>query len=431
MSWLISALWKRVMIGLVLGALVGFAMRGLIGGETAASVSETWIYPFGKAFVALIQMLIVPLIFTTLVSGVTAMGDPAKLGTLGVKTIATYLLTTAFAVTIGLVVATFIRPGGHFTLEDFGASPEHGVVETLQIAQNAGGFSDRLLAIIPTNPVSALAEGNILSIILFAILFGVACLLAGQKGRSITEAIDSAADAMLRMTGMVMELAPFGVFALITWVCASKGFEPFAAIGLLVLSVYLACAIQIALVYGGIIRSLGLPISRFFLDITDAQAIAFSTASSNATLPVTIATAHKNLGIEKSVASSVLPLGATINMDGTAIYLGVVAVFAAQALGIDMPLSTYVLVALTATLSSIGAAGIPSAGLLLAASVLSVVGVDEAAAVAIIAFIFPFDRVLDMMRTMTNVTGDIAVASAVARWQDDLDCVVFKARPVV
>ncbi|MGB0906245.1 MAG: dicarboxylate/amino acid:cation symporter [Maricaulaceae bacterium] len=432
-KWLQIPLWKRVMVGLLLGVAVGLGARHGLGPERASAWVTTYIYPFGKAFVALIRMLIVPLIFTTLVAGVTSMGDPKRLGTLGAKTLGVYFATTAFAVSLGLLIGSIFKPGKNLSMDDLVASDASvtSVTGKLDAAGAAGGVADRLLAIIPSNPVAAFADGDILPIIFFAILFGVGCLLAGEAGKPISKAIDSAAEAMMKLTMLVMETAPIGVFALIAWVMATKGLGILVSLGLLAFCLYLACFLQIIFVYGGIIKLLKLPAKRFFRDITDAQAVAFSTASSSATLPLTISSANENLGVSKTVASSVLPLGATINMDGTAIYLGLVALFAAQAMGIQLTPIMYVMVALTATLTSIGAAGIPSAGLLLAASVLSVIGVGEAGAIAVIAFIFPFDRLLDMMRTLTNITGDLAVATTVAKWEDELDEDVFKAEPTL
>jgi len=230
-----------------------------------------------------------------------------------------------------------------------------------------------------------------------------------------------------------MELAPLGVFALMAWVLADQGLAILSSMGKLAVALYLACILHIIFVYGGLIVKtvLKLPLARFFYGVLDAQGVAYSTASSNATLPVSISCAENNLGVDKAVAASVLPLGATINMDGTAIYLGIVAMFAAQALGIDVSLGGYIMIALTAVLTSIGAAGIPSAGLLLAATVLSVIGVTDVQSTLIIAFILPFDRLLDMMRTLTNVTGDIAVACTVAKWEGELDEEVFRTKAVV
>ncbi len=432
-AWFEITLWKRVMLGLVLGLLVGLALYYPAGEWTGnyaavANFADTWLKPFGDGFVRLIKMLVVPLIFTTLVAGVTAMGDPKKLGSLGGKAIALYLGTTFIAVSIGLLMGTIFQPGnGVEILAD--TSSQSAVSDRISAASAAdASIADKLLAIIPTNPAEALAAQDVLGIIFFAIIFGVGCLMAKEKAKPVQSMIESAAEVMMKVTVMVMELAPFGVFFLMSWVMATKGLAILANLGLLTIGLYLACIVHIVLVYGlGIVKGmLGLPFMRFFGGIRDAQAVAYSTASSAGTLPVTIENVSENLGIKKSVAASVLPVGATVNMDGTAIYLGMVALFAAQALGIDMTPAMYLSVALGATLTSIGAAAIPSAGLLLASAVLSSIGVSEEQSLLIIAMIFPFDRLLDMMRTMTNVTGDAAVASAVAKWEGELDEDVFR-----
>ena len=229
-----------------------------------------------------------------------------------------------------------------------------------------------------------------------------------------------------------METAPFGVFALMTWVLATQGLGILQSLGMLAIALYLACILHIIITYGGILKFvLRLPLMPFFRGVTDAQAVAYSTSSSSATLPVTIACAEENLGVDKSIAGSVLPLGATINMDGTAIYIGMVALFGAQALGVDVSLGQYVLVAVMATLVSIGAAGIPSAGLLLSGMALQQVGIPQETAYLVIGFILPFDRLLDMMRTLTNVTGDATVATAVAKWENEFDYDIYIARDPV
>ena len=312
------------------------------------------------------------------------------------------------------------------------ANAKAAVDEKLKSAAESGSFVDRLLKIIPTNPAKALSDGDVLPTIFFAIMVGIGILLCGSVADPVKNFFESAAEVVMRITMMVMELAPLGVLALMAWVMTTQGIEVLINLGWLTFALYLACFLQIVFIYGGLIIGLilRLPLISFFRGVGDAQGVAFSTASSSATLPMTINCAEKNLGVKKSVASSVLPLGATINMDGTAIYLGLIALFAAQASGMDLTWTQYLMVALTATLVSIGAAGIPSAGLLLAATVLDVIGVSNAEAVLVIAFIFPFDRLLDMMRTVTNVTGDVAVACTVAKWEGALDTDVFRGKPV-
>ena len=431
-QWQSISLWKRVLIGLVIGLVIGTALHyGLPASEEAsisgAQIADDWIFPFGDAFVRLIKMLVIPLIATTLVAGVTAMGDPRKLGSLGFRTLAMYLLTTFFAVSLGLIMGTIIQPGKGASYSDANEKAKEAVAAKME-ASGDWSMLDQLLEIIPTNPIAALAEGKVLPTIFFAIMLGVGILLAGKSGEPLKKFFESAAEVVMKVTILVMELAPFGVLALMAWVLATKGFGVIVNMGKLALALYLCCFLQIIFVYAGIIVKgiLQLPLMPFIRGIADAQSLAFSTSSSSATLPATISCAEKNLGIDKSVAGSVLPLGATINMDGTAIYLGLIALFAAQAIGIEMTMADYFNVALTATLVSIGAAGIPSAGLLLAATVLGVINVGDQDALLVIAFIFPFDRLLDMMRTVTNVTGDLAVACTVAKWDGMLDEEVYK-----
>lgn len=430
MSWWFKIdLWKRVMLGLVLGLGTGLGLRYGMGAEAGGAFAEGWIEWAGDLFLRLIRMLIVPLIFFTLVSGIIAMGDPKRLGSLGVRTLATYFGTTAIAVTLGLIMATIFRPGASLSPETFAGADTSRMQSVAERASESGGIVERLLNIVPTNPVEALATGNILQIIFFAIMFGVGLLMAGKIAEPVARWFDGASDAMMKVTIIVMETAPIGVFALMATVMAKQGLGVLQSLGTLAIALYLACALHILITYGGIIIKgiLRLPFIPFLRGITDAQAVAYSTASSSATLPVTITCAEENLGIDKAVAGSVLPLGATINMDGTAIYIGMVALFGAQAMGIEVSLGQYFLIALMATLVSIGAAGIPSAGLFLSGLALAQVGIPEEQAFLIIGFILPFDRLLDMMRTLTNVTGDAAVATAVAKWEGELDEDVFRA----
>ncbi|NOX95785.1 MAG: dicarboxylate/amino acid:cation symporter [Alphaproteobacteria bacterium] len=425
-------LWARVLIGLGLGGVMGFVFGGGAAGcaESAGCVPVSTKF-LGDAFVRLIRMLIVPLIFTTLTAGVIAMGDPKRLGSLGARTIGMYMGTTIIAVSLGLLFGTLFQPGVGVDLSTVDLSSIDSVKGIIATGDAAGGIVDRLLAIIPENPVAALATTNVLAIIFWAILFGTGILLAGDAAKPVAKVIEASAEAVLKVTEIIMEVAPYGVYALMAWVISTQGLDILVNLGKLTLALYLACFLHIIITYGSIIKFINkLPVKRFFGGIVDAQAVAYSTDSSNATLPVTIANVTDNLGVDKSVSGSVLPLGATINMDGTAIYLGLVALFASQALDIPLDATHYFMIALTATLASIGAAGIPSAGLLLAATVLSVFGVTAEQSVLIIALIFPFDRLLDMMRTVTNVSGDAAVAVTVAKWEGALDEEVFKAKPV-
>lgn len=424
--WRNSVLWQRVLAGLALGVVVGLAFRILGGTQIVdgaayypgAQIVTVWIKPFGDAFVAAIRMLVVPLIFTTLVAGITGMGAPAKLGTIGIRAVGLYMLTTLIAVSIGLVFGAVFKPGSGVDFSDVTPNP---------VSTASASLTERLVNIIPTNPINALASGDVLAIIFFAILVGIAILVLGEKGRPLGAVIESGAEVMFKITHWVMEIAPLGVFALISWVTATKGIETFSSVLVLMLAVYLGCFSHIILVYGSLIKFvLRLPVIRFFRGILDAQAVAYSTSSSSGTLPVTITCVQDNLGVKPVVAGSVLPLGATINMDGTSLYLGILALFAAQAFGISLDLVDYLMIALTATLASVGAAGIPSASLFLLATVLTVFNVTPEQTALMVGFILPFDRLLDMMRTVTNVTGDAAVSTAVAKWEGELDEEVYR-----
>ena len=405
--WFAIALWKRILLALGLGVIAG-----MVWGPGAASIS--WL---GDLFVRLIRMVVVPLVFVTLVSGVVAMGDPAKLGSLGAKTLAIYMVTTLAAIIIGLILAATLQPGVGVDLS--AAAPT--------ALQKAIPLSERLLSIVPSNPIAALAEGNILAIIFFALLVGVSLLTIGEKGKPVADLMESSSEMMLRITHWVMEVAPFGVFALIAAVAGTQGAAALLDVLTLALGVVLACITHVVVVHGfGIIKlSLGLSPINFFKGARDAMLVAFSTSSSSATLPVSMSVAENNLGIKPVVASTVLPLGATINMDGTALYVGIVSVFAAQAFGIELTLADYAIIAGSTTLVSIGTAAVPGASLFLMAAVMGAIGVSPEQIAIVIGFILPFDRPLDMLRTVVNICGDLSVATAVANWEGEFDREIF------
>lgn len=409
-KWFQITLWKRILAALVLGLVVG-----LLWGEGASSIR--WM---GDIFVRAIRMLVVPLIFTTLVAGVISMGDPKKLGSIGMKAFVLYLGTTALAITIGLAFGTFLQPG-------VGVDLSSAQSETLAPAMS---LMDRLLSMIPVNPFNALAEGNILAVILFAVMIGVGIIMVGDEAQVLRDAFNAASEVMLRLTFIVMELAPFGVFALIAWVAGTQGVTTLLQVLTLAIAVYLACFVHIIVVQFGMVKFLArMPILPFARGVIDPQLLGYSTSSSAATLPATMAAAEENLGIGTSVRSSVLPLGATVNMDGTALYVGIVALFSAQAFGISLSPADYLIIGLTTTLVSIGTASVPSASLFLLAAVLTSIGVSPEQTAIIVGFILPFDRVLDMMRTVVNVTGDLAVATVIAKSEGELDVETYKAAP--
>lgn len=432
-AWFRMDLWKRVMIGLVLGTLIGLGLRYGLSEEASVAAGD-YFKPFGDLFLNLIRMLVVPLIFLTLVSGVLAMGDPKKLGSLGGRAIGIYMLTTLVAVTLGLLIGTLLQPGAGF---DVSSVSQDQIDATRQRLESGGaletvGVFDQImrtiLAIVPTNIVASMVNGDVLPIIFFAIMFGIGILMAGEAGKPVADVFNSASEAILKLTLIVMEVAPFGVLALMAWVMAVYGLSVVVALGMMTLSLYLACALHMLLTHGFLIKIVGkLPLLPFYRGITDAQMVAFSTSSSNATLPVTMSVAQKNLGVKKPVASSVLPLGATINMDGTALYQGLIALFAAQALGIEVTIGTYFTVAVMSTLVSIGTAGIPSVSLFLATTTLGVIGATPDQMLLILAPLFAFDRLLDMMRTVTNITGDLAVSTVVAKWEGQFDEAIYRA----
>ncbi|MEZ5939483.1 MAG: dicarboxylate/amino acid:cation symporter [Hyphomonadaceae bacterium] len=431
-GWFKITLWKRVLLGLVIGAGIGLGLRYGLGVEQGSAISTTWFKPVGDAFINLIRMLVVPLIFTTLVSGVTAMGDPKRLGSLGGSAIGLYLVTTWIAVALGLLLGVLIQPGAGFDPSALSATDLQAARDRLGANDQTQGLVERLLAIIPTNPVAAMADGDVLQIIFFAVLTGVGCLLARDAGRPIASAIESAAEVVMKITHLVMEVAPFGVLALMTWVMATQGLQVFTVLGKMVLALYVACILHMLITYGGLIKGLcRLPLVRFFGGGGCSGCRLLHRFKQRHTACHHAACARDNLGVSRTIASSVLPLGATINMDGTALYQGLIALFAAQAFGIPMDLGDYGMVMLTATLVSIGTAGIPSVSLFLAATTLSVIGATPEQTVIVIAILFPFDRLLDMMRTVTNITGDSAVATVIAKWQGELDEETFKAKASV
>ncbi len=409
--WQAITLWKRILGALLLGAVLGAAFKAA-GLEAFGAALE----PVGKLFINAIKMLMVPIVFVTIVAGVTALQQATRLGRMALRTIMLYLFTTACAVTIGLIVANLLEPGRGITLPQAGET----TAKTLSL-------KDVIIGLIPANPVAAMARGEVLPIIVFAILLGLAINAAGRPAQPLKELFDAANAAIMKLVHFVMEAAPFGIFALVLWVIAELSVAELARLMLVVVTLYLACLLQIGVVYTGLLTILGrLSPKRFFQGIIDAQVVAFTTSTSAGTLPVTMANVEENLGVSRKVASFVLPLGATMNMDGTAIYMGIAAVFTAQALGMDLTTAQYATIVLTGTLASIGAASIPSAGLIIMPVVLSSVGLPLGA----IALFFPIDRIMDMMRTMTNVTGDATVAVLVADAEGELDRKRFAAAPV-
>lgn len=402
--WRHTPLWQKILAGLLLGALTG----GLMGEDAAL------FKPLGDIFINAIRMLIVPLVFSTLVVGITAMRDPQKMGRIGLRTVALYLITTAFAIGIGLLASTLFQPGVGLDMS-FEASQE---------AKEAPSLVDILVGLVPSNPIDALANGNILQIIVFAIGLGVSLTLIGDKGEPVIRLFESFAEAMYKLTNIVMAFAPFGVFGLIAYVSGNYGLEVLLPLAKVIGVAYLASLVHVLVVYSGLLAFLGrLNPLRYLQGIIDALVVAYSSASSSGTLPVSIRCAQQNLGVSNGVAGFVLPVGATINMDGTAIYQGVVAVFIAQLVGVDLSLADYGMIVLTGTLASIGTAGVPGAGLIMLSIVMSQVGLPLEA----IAVIAGIDRILDMARTSVNVAGDLMVTTLVGKSEGELDERIYNA----
>lgn len=407
--WLDIKLWKRILLALVIGVFVGW-----IWGEGATQIR--WI---GDLFVRLIRMLVAPLVFVIIVSGIAALGDPRRLGSIGLRTIGLYAATTACAVAIGLALGTWIEPG-------LGASFAGASAAAIQATKP---LSEQLMAIVPLNPIKSLAEGEMLSIIFFALIFGSGIIAAGQKGEIVTAFFEGATAVMLKLVQFIMELAPFGVFALIAAVVGTSGFSAFANIFWLAVCVIAGSAIQTLLVHGSIVRfGAWLPVLPFFRGSTDAILVGFSTASSSATLPVAMSVAEQNLGIKPPIVSTVLPLGATMSMDGSAMYIAMLSMFAVQAFGVSITGADYLILGVTIVALAMGTAPIPSSSLFILAGVLSGIGISAEQTALLVGFILPFDRPLDMIRTIPNVTSDLSVATAVARWEGEIDVDIYKAQ---
>ncbi|WP_324732473.1 dicarboxylate/amino acid:cation symporter [Pseudomonas paeninsulae] len=402
--WARLPLWQQIVTGLALGVLVGIAF-----GKDALSLA-----PLGQLFLNAIKMLIVPLVFVSLVAGITSMRDTSKLGRISAKTIAIYMVTTAFAVSIGLLFGGLFAPGEGLNM----------VASEAPSAAQTPSLIDTLVAMVPSNPVNAFAQGNVLQIIVFAIGLGVSMNLIGEKAEPAIKLFNSLAETLYKLTDLVMRLAPYGVFALIAGVVGSHGAEVLLPLAEVIGVIYLASIVHVLLVYGGLLSLLArLNPLRFFQGILDALVVAFSTSSSSGTLPVSIECARKNLGVSEGVAGFVLPVGATINMDGTAIYQGVLALFIAQAFGIDLNAGQYLMIILTATLASIGTAGVPGAGLIMLGLVLSSVGLPLEG----VALIAGIDRILDMARTTVNVAGDLMTTTLVGRSENELDLDIYNS----
>jgi Na+/H+-dicarboxylate symporter len=402
----------QIAIGMVIGVLLGAVL-----GESILVIK-----PIGDLFLRLIRMVVVPLVFSSLLVGTATVGDPKKLGRIGGRTMAYYLCTTAIAITIGLLIANIVQPGSGMDpivheqlLVDFGG----GANDSVDSMRQRPSVTDTLLEIVPQNPIEALATANMLQIIFCAVLFGVALTLVPKPEHkaAVLGFFEGVSAAMIQLVHIVMLIAPIGVLALMAVAVGQFGLDVLRVLLLYAACVALGLIVHMTLVYTAAVKLFAkMSPRRFFAAIRPAQLVAFSTSSSSAALPVTMERVTKGLGVPEQISSFVLPLGATINMDGTALYQGVATVFIAQVYGIDLGLSGQLTIVLMATLASIGAAAVPGVGIITLAMVLDQLGLPLDG----IALILGVDRMLDMLRTATNITGDASAAVIVAAAEGQL-----------
>ena len=418
-------LTARIFIGMIAGIIIGALLQWLFddSGDFSFSVFGLHVSTYallvdgifnvvGSIFIASLKMLVVPLVFISLVCGTSSLSDPSKLGRLGGKSILLYIGTTAIAISLAVSFALLVAPGEGLNL----------TTESNFVAKEAPSLGQVIINMMPTNPINAMAEGNMLQIIVFAVLFGIAMAMTGDPGKRLTAVFEDLSTVIMKLVTILMNLAPYGVFVLMAKLFATIGFDTIASLLKYFLLVVFVLLVHAFISYPIILKALsGLSPLILIRKMRDAALFAFSTSSSSATLPITMETAIKKLGVNRSVASFTVPLGSTINMDGTAIMQGVATVFIAQVYSVDLSLSDYMMVILTATLASIGTAGVPGVGLIMLAMVLQQVNLP----VEGIALIIGVDRLLDMTRTAVNVTGDCMVACIVAKSENELDIEVF------
>ena len=408
--------WK-ILLGMLFGVLFGLLFSQF---EWGRALVVDWIKPFGTIFINVLKLIAVPLILASLIKGVSDLKDITQLSSMGGRTIGLYLFTTLTAVTIGLSIVNVIKPGNTISDETrtellSAYASDAAAKQSVAAAQKEAGPLQALVDLVPSNIFAAMQDnGNMLQVIFFAIFFGIGIVLIPQKkSQAVKDFFDALNEVILKLIDLIMIAAPYGVFALLAALVAeAPSADLFKALGLYTITVLLGLLCMI-LFYLLLVRLvLGKKIGFFLKGISPAQLLAFSTSSSAATLPVTMERVHEHLGVEEDVSSFVLPIGATINMDGTSLYQAVAAVFIAQAFGMDLSLGAQLGIIATATLASIGSAAVPGAGMVMLVIVLAQAGIPEAG----LALIFAVDRPLDMCRTAVNVTGDASVSMMVAKW---------------
>ncbi|WP_258807197.1 dicarboxylate/amino acid:cation symporter [Pseudidiomarina sp. CB1] len=408
------SLTTRIVIGMFAGILVGFLLKLLFPESVLVEgyLTKGLFHVVGQIFISSLQMLVVPLVFVSLVLGTCSISDPSTLGRLGGKAVSLYMVTTAVAITFAIFAAVLIQPGAGVEIQSDA---------TFEPSQ-APSLAQVIIDLFPKNPFSAMADGNMLQIIVFALLFGISMALIGKSGERLKGVFDDFNEVIMKLVVILMNLAPYGVFALMAKLFSETQFETIFSLGKYFLLVFFVLILHGVVTYSVILKTMtGLSPWMFLKKMREVQIFGFTISSSNATIPVTLETVTKRLGVSNKVGSFTVPLGATINMDGTAIMQGVATVFIAQVYLVDLSIADYAMVVLTATLASIGTAGVPGVGLIMLAMVLGQVGLP----VEGIGLIIGVDRLLDMTRTAVNVTGDAMVSLIVAKSEGELDQSVF------
>jgi Na+/H+-dicarboxylate symporter len=402
---------------MVLGIILGLILNSLGGADPDKTPVISWFVNnvfdvVGQVFVISLKLLVVPLVFFSLVCGSASMGEDVKMGQVALKTVSLYLMTTAIAVSLALTIANIVDPGVGINTSE----------AANYVAKEAPSFKDVFIGIFPSNPFQAMVEGNMLQVIVFAILVGIAILQAGESGNKVLRGCQMISDVIMRMVSILMNLAPYGVFCLLAKLFTGQGFSAIVNLALYFGTIVFVLLLHASVVYTTIFTIFTRlnPVT-LFKNMRPAMLFAFSTSSSNATMPITLNVAKNRVGAHNSIASFTVPLGATVNMDGTAIMQGIATVFIAQAYGLDLSMTEYFAVIATATLASIGTAGVPGVGLITLAMVLQQVGLP----VEGIGLIIGVDRLLDMLRTVVNVSGDGMVTAVVANSEGRLDKTIF------
>ena len=393
-----------ILIGLIAGIVVGAIFWLAMGADAAGAFTAKWIKPFGDIFVNLLKFIVVPLVLLSITDGVISMGDIGKVGKIGWKTVAYFLVTTAIACVIGLVVATVFK----------GSFPVLELAEDAAYEAKSSNIMDVIVGIFPSNFVNPMVNSSMLQIIVMALFFGCGILVAGEKGKPFGNFVSSFNEVTQAVMGFILKVSPIGVFCLMTWVVAAQGPKILGSLGLVLLAAYVGYIIHVVLVYSMSVKIFAKmsPLA-FFKGIFPAAVFAFTSTSSVATLPVSKECCDK-MGVESEISSFCLPLGATINMDGTAIYQCVAAIFLAKCIGVDLTFAQMVMIVVTATLASIGTAGTSGAGMIMLAMVLEAVGIPT----TYIGIIYGIDRLFDMGRTCLNVVGDASCAICVEQWEN-------------